>query len=161
MKTQIYARCRDFYKSLHFLCPPYISYFETLKGGITLPAIGYIQVHAYTSNAQIPLKDVAVMITQPDGTAIAMRLTDRSGRIQPVPITVPDLAASQTPDTGIVPYTNINIYARLENFEQIEAENVQVFPDTITEQNLEMIPLSELPEAWTKAEVFRTPPQNL
>ena len=101
------------------------------------------------------------MITQPDGTAIALRLTDRSGRIEPVAITVPDLAASQTPDTGIIPFTNVNVYARLENFEQIEAENVQVFPDTVTDQNLEMIPLSELPEAWTKAEIFRTPPQNL
>ena len=133
----------------------------TLKGGISLSATGYIQVHAYTSNAQIPLENVAVMVTNPDGTAIAMRLTDRSGRIEPVPITVPDRAASQTPDTGVVPFTNVNIYARLENFEQIEAEEVQVFADIITDQNLEMIPLSELPEAWTKAEVFYTPAQNL
>lgn len=133
----------------------------TLKGGISLSATGYIQVHAYTSNAQIPLENVAVMITNPDGTAIAMRLTDRSGRIEPVPITVPDRAASQTPDTGVVPFTNVNIYARLEDFEQIEAEEVQVFADTVTDQNLEMIPLSELPEAWTKAEVFYTPAQNL
>lgn len=101
------------------------------------------------------------MITQPDGTAIAMRQTNRSGQIEPVPITVPDKAASQTPDTGIIPFTTVNIYARLENYEQIEAENVQVFPDTITNQYLEMIPLSELPNAWTKAEIFRTPPQNL
>ncbi len=90
-----------------------------------------------------------------------MRLTDRSGRIEPVPITVPNLSAGQTPDTGIVPYTNVNIYARLENYEQIEAENVQVFPDTVTDQNLEMIPLSELPESWSKTEIFNTPPQNL
>ena len=101
------------------------------------------------------------MITHPDGTAIAMRLTDRSGKIEPVPISVPDKASSQTPDTGIVPYTSVNIYARLENFEQIEAENVQVFPGTITNQNLEMIPLSELPSTWSKAEIFNTPPQNL
>jgi len=133
----------------------------TLKGGISLSATGYIQVHAYTSNAQIPLENVAVMITNPDGTAIAMRQTDRSGRIEPVPITVPDRAASQTPDTGVVPFTNVNIYARLEDYEQIEAEDVQVFADTVTDQNLEMIPLSELPKAWTKAEVFYTPAQNL
>ena len=55
----------------------------------------------------------------------------------------------------------VNIYARLENFEQIEAENVQVFAGTVTNQNLEMIPLSELPDKWTKAEIFNTPPQNL
>ena len=90
-----------------------------------------------------------------------MRSTDRSGLTEPVPITVPDKADSQRPETGIVPYTTVNVYARLENFEQIEAENVQVFADTVTYQNLEMIPLSELPEQWTKAEIFNTPPQNL
>lgn len=101
------------------------------------------------------------MITDPNGSAIAMRQTDRSGKIEPVSISVPDLAASQSPDTGIIPYTTVNIYARLENYEQIEAENVQVFADTVTDQNLEMIPLSEFPDRWTKAEIFRTPAQNL
>ena len=128
---------------------------------ITLASTGYIQVTAFTSRARIPLENVAVMITQPDGSAIAMRLTNRSGQIEPVPITVPDKATSQSPDTGIIPFTTVNIYARLENFEQIEAENVQVFAGTITNQNLEMIPLSEFPDQWTKAEIFNTPPQNL
>ena len=101
------------------------------------------------------------MITDSDGNAIAFRLTDRNGKIEPVPISVPDRSASQTPNTGVTPYTNVNISARLENYEQIESENVQVFPSVITTQDLEMIPLSELPEAWTKAEVFASPPQNL
>ena len=126
-----------------------------------MSATGYIQARAYTSRAQIPLEGVTVMVTRPDGTAISMALTDRSGLISPVPIAVPDAASSQSPDTGIVPYTNVNIYARLENYEQIEAEDVQVFPDTITYQDLEMIPLSELPDQWTKAEIFKTPSQNL
>lgn len=90
-----------------------------------------------------------------------MRLTDRSGQIEPIPITVPDKAASQTPDSGIVPFTDVNIYARLQDFEQIEAENVQVFPNVVTNQNLEMIPLSEFPDKWTQAEIFNTPAQNL
>lgn len=126
-----------------------------------MSATGYIQARAFTSRAQIPLQDVAVMVTRPDGTAITMALTDRSGLIAQIPIAVPDAASSQAPDTGIVPYTNVNIYARLENYEQIEAEDVQVFPDTVTYQELEMIPLSELPDQWTKAEIFKTPPQNL
>ena len=126
-----------------------------------MASTGYIQVHAYTSFAEIPLQNVAVMITDTDGNAIAMRLTDRSGRIEPVPISVPDRSASQTPDTGVIPYTSVNIYARLENYEQIESENVQVFPSVITTQNLEMIPLSEYPDSWNKSETFLTPPQNL
>ncbi len=127
-----------------------------------LSATGYIQVHAFTSNAQIPLKDVAVTITDTDGAAIAMRLTNRSGQLdEAVEIAVPDLSASQSPNTGIIPFTVVNLYARLENYEEINVENLQIFANTITEQNLELIPLSELPKAWNKAETFDTPAQNL
>ena len=127
-----------------------------------MPSTGYIQVHAYTSNAQIPLSDVAISVTDPQGALIAARLTNISGQLdQPILISVPDISAGQTPDTGIVPFVNVNIYARKENYEQIEGENVQVFPETTTVQNLELIPLSELPDAWNKTEIFRTPAQNL
>lgn len=126
-----------------------------------MPSIGYIQVNAYTSNARLPLKDVAITVTASDGTAIAMGLTDRSGRIAPISIPVPDPAAGLTPNTGEIPFARVNLYARLNGFVQIENEDLQVFPDTITEQNLEMIPLSELPESWAKREIFKTPSQNL
>ena len=122
---------------------------------------GYIQVHAYTSRARLPLEDVAITVTASDGTAIALRVTDRSGKIVPIEVPVPDLSAGQTPDTGEIPYTPVNLYARKKGFEQIESENLQVFPNTVTDQNLEMIPLSELPGTWEKTEIFNTPPQNL
>lgn len=127
-----------------------------------MSATGYIQVNAYTSNARIPLQGAAITITRPDGSAIAMRLTNRSGTLDtPVEVTVPDRAASQTPNTGVIPFTDVNLYARLENFETIEVENLQVFPGTLTVQNLAMIPLSELPESYNQVEIFNTPPQNL
>ena len=62
---------------------------------------------------------------------------------------------------GKSPITTVNLYARLKGYEQIEAENLQVFADTITNQNLEMIPLSEFPNQWDQTEIFNTPPQNL
>ena len=127
-----------------------------------MSATGYIQVHAYASNAQIPLKDVAISVTDTDGSAIALRLTNRSGQLDtPIAIIVPDLSAGQTPNTGIIPFTAVNLYAKLENYEEIEAKNIQVFPDTVTNQNLELIPLSELPEYWNQVEIFDTPQQNL
>lgn len=133
-----------------------------MKGGFILSATGYIQVHAYTSNAQIPLKNVAVAITDTSGAAIAMRLTNRNGQFDSaVPITVPDLSASQSPNTGIIPFALVRLYAKLEDYEEIDVENVQVFADTITAQNLELIPMSELPQQWNKAEIFNIPPQNL
>lgn len=132
------------------------------KGGSVLSATGYIQVHAYTSNAQIPLKDVAVSITDASGAAIALRLTNRSGFLEtPVEIQVPDLSTSQSPNTGIIPFAVVNLYARLNNYEAIEIENLQIFANTTTLQNLEMIPLAELPKSWNRLEIFDTPPQNL
>ena len=119
-------------------------------------------MHAYTSAARIPLQGAAVTVTRTDGSAIAMRLTNRSGTLDaPIEITVPDRSASQSPNTGIIPFTDVNLYARLENFETIEIENLQVFAGTLTVQDLAMIPLSELPESYNQTEIFNTPPQNL
>lgn len=126
-----------------------------------MPATGYIQVHAYSSYAQLPLENVAVAVTSTDGTAIALRLTDRSGQIAPIAVPVPDLAESQSPDPGEKPFTSVNLHAHLKGYEQIESENLQVFADTTTLQNLEMIPLAELPQNWSQNVIFNTPPQNL
>lgn len=123
--------------------------------------LGYIQVLAVTSNAQIPLEDVAITVTAPDGTAIAMRLTNRNGLIEPVEIPTPELSAGLTPDTGIRPYTPVNVYARLDGYEQMENENLQVFPGVTTRLVLQMVPLAELPEHWDKTVLYNTPPQNL
>ena len=126
-----------------------------------MPANGYIQVRAYESYAQIPLQDVAISVTASDGTVLAMRLTDRSGKIVPIEIPAPELAESQTPDSPEAPFTRVTLNAKRKGYEQITVDDVQVFADTVTLQSLEMIPISELPDRWDKAEIFQTPPQNL
>ena len=126
-----------------------------------MPATGYIQVRAYTSTAQFPLKDVAIAVTASDGTAIAMRLTDRSGNIAPIEVPVPDKSESLSPDPNEQPFTLVNLFAHLNGYEKVESENLQVFADTTTVQNLEMIPLSELPGQWDQTVIYDTPPQNL
>lgn len=126
-----------------------------------MSATGYIQPRAFTGQARIPLENVAIAVTALDGTALAMRLTDRSGLTQPIALPVPDLAESQRPDPDENPFAQVNLYARLEGYEQIEIEDLQIFADTTTDQPLEMIPLSEFPENWGKRELFFIPPQNL
>lgn len=111
--------------------------------------------------AQLPLENVAITVTADDRTALAMRLTDRNGEIEPIEIPVPSPSAGQTPDTGVRPFTSVNLYARLEGFEQVESEHLQVFPDTVTRLDLELIPLSEFPSSLDSVEIFDTPPQNL
>ena len=127
-----------------------------------MSAIGRIQVHAYVTNARIPLNNVAVAITDAAGSAIAFRLTNRSGTLNnPIEISVPDPSAGQSPNTQVIPFSTVNLYARHENFEEIFIENLQVFPDITTDQDLEMIPLSEFPDSFNISETFQTPPQNL
>lgn len=126
-----------------------------------MPAIGYIRASAYTSRARIPLENVAVTVVGDDGRLLGLRITDSSGMTTPITLEVPDLANSQTPDTGKPAFTTVNLYARAEDYEQILVRGVQVFADTVTTQDLAMVPLSELPAKWNQAEVFDTPPQNL
>ena len=127
-----------------------------------MPSIGYLQVRAFVSSARIPLANVAVSVQTPQGTLLAARLTNRSGMLDtPIPIEVPNRSAGLTPDTGVVPFTQVNLFARKKAYEQIGSENVQIFPGVITTQNLPMIPLAEFPDAYDKSEIFNTPPQNL
>lgn len=132
-----------------------------MKGVIPLPATGYIQVHAYASYAQIPLQDVTVSVSATDGTVIALRLTDRSGRIEPIPIPVPDRDESLSPNPGERPFATVNLAARRQDYEQIFVDNLQVFAGITTDQELSMIPLSELPASRSKSETFETSEQNL
>ena len=126
-----------------------------------LASTGYLQAHIYTSNAQLPLSNVAVVVTSPDGTAIAMRITDRSGLIDPIEIPVPPLEESQEPGSGERPYTQVNLIAEIPGYERVEAENLQIFAGTTTYQNLEMIPLSSKPFGQNQTIHYITPPQNL
>ena len=126
-----------------------------------MSATGYIRVSAYTSRARLPLEDVAVAVVDNDGRLLGIRVTDSSGEITPIRLEVPNLSNSQTPDTGLPAYMAVNLYARAEGYEQILVRNLQVFADTVTTQDLAMIPLSELPGSFHQAEVFDTTPQNL
>lgn len=123
---------------------------------------GLLQIHSYTSFAQIPLKDTAITVTDTNGDAIAMRLTNRSGLLDiPISIETPAFRQSQQPNNGPKPFASVNIYARLPGYEEIFIKNVQIFPNITTVQNLEMIPLSEFPESWIRGESFDIPGQNL
>ncbi|MBQ7345591.1 MAG: spore cortex-lytic protein [Oscillospiraceae bacterium] len=107
------------------------------------------------------MEDVAITVTASDGTAIATRLTDQNGKVAPIDIPVPDLSESQSPDPGEKPFTQVDLYARIEGYYQIENIGLQVFADTTTDQDLEMVPLSELPGSWGDQEIFYTPVQDL
>ena len=125
-----------------------------------MSAVGYIQATAYASRAKLPLEDVAISIVDDEGRLLGLRTTNSSGKITPIRLTVPDRAESTTPGQS-KPFVTVNLYARAEGYEQILIRGIQVFADTVTDQELQMIPLAELPGSWNRVEVYDTPPQNL
>ena len=125
-----------------------------------MPAIGYIQVSAYTSRAQLPVVDAAVSVVDESGRLLGLRTTNSSGLTTPIRLEVPDRSMSQSPGSA-KPFVTVNLYARAEDYEQILIRGIQVFADTVTEQELQMIPLAELPGSWNRVEIIDTPPQNL
>lgn len=125
-----------------------------------MPAVGYIQANAYTSRARLPVEDAAISVVDDTGRLLGLRTTNSSGLTTPIRLEVPDKAQSQAPGNG-KPYVTVNLYARAEDYEQVLVRGVQVFADTVTMQDLQFVPLSELPGSWKQVEVFDTPPQNL
>ena len=127
-----------------------------------LSANGSLQIFAYTSNAQIPLQDAAITITDSNNQVIAFRLTNRNGQLDtPISISVPDQNESESPNPPERPYGIVNLYARAEDYELIHVEDIQIFANTQTDQYLAFIPLSEFPETFNKEETFITTPQAL
>ena len=126
-----------------------------------MSSTGYLQIYTYTGNARIPLENTAIRILDSKGTFIRAGSTDSNGKFGPIPISVPDAEYSLSPNPSAIPFGTIQINARKNNYEQIEATNVQIFAGITTTQGFEMIPLSELPDSWTKFEYFNTPEQNL
>ena len=125
-----------------------------------MPAVGYIQANAYTSRARLPVEDAAVSVVDDQGRLLGLRTTNSSGLTTPIRLEVPDKSQSQSPGNQ-KPFVTVNLYARAEDYEQVLVRGVQVFADTVTTQDLQFVPLSELPGSWKQVEVFDTPPQNL
>ncbi len=128
-----------------------------------MPENGYLSVRVYVSEAELPVEGVAVTVTQPSENGsrlLAARLTDESGKIGQIAIAAPDRSESQSPGTQ-KPWTTVDITADHPNYERILVENVQIFAETQTEQNLTLIPHSRRPEAWNLTEIFNVTAQPL
>ena len=81
--------------------------------------------------------------------------------IAPIEIPVPNFSESQEPGAEQKPYAVVNLTAYRDGYGPFESKNIQVFADTLTFQDLKMIPLSQLPLGETDSAYVVTPPQNL
>jgi len=128
-------------------------------GGIDL-AQGSVLARVFTSDAYLPLANIPVSftLTDPDGrrTLLAVVRTNSSGLTIPVLVQTPDEEASLSPG-NTAPYSTIDIRADVPGYGSVLAEGVQVFPDIVTVQNLQLRPgFGQWP-----AERISEPPQRL
>ena len=128
-----------------------------------MPATGLLTVRVYTSVAQLPIAGAAVTITQetPNGSRLlASRITDESGKITSVRLDTPELSGSLSPGTNN-PFSIVNVLVDHPDYERVLIENVQLFPGILTQQNVELLPISVQPEAWNTTEIIDITKQEL
>ncbi len=124
---------------------------------------GYLSVRTYTSAAQLPIEGASIIVTQrtPNGTRLlASRITDRSGNIAPIEIAAPNRSESQSAGNNS-PFTSVDITVDYPNYERVLVEDAQIFPGITTQQNFQLIPIEERPEAWNLTEIFQVTAQPL
>lgn len=126
-------------------------------------AIGYILVNVYTSRAQIPLEGALVSVTSKSGedsTLLGFRTTNQSGQIEPVAVETPDFELSLNP-SEIKPFSVCDIKISHPSYYTLTINDVQVFANTQTLQNVELIPLEENSDPDSRSMNIDTPSQNL
>ena len=115
-----------------------------------MQATGTLSVRVYTSQAQIPLEGATVVVAAP-GTEgrwklLSVHCTDSSGKIKNVSIDTPALGESTSPG-GLpgdgAPCALCSVWAEQPGYAMLQVENVQVFPDVETVQDMELIPLPQ------------------
>ena len=129
-----------------------------------MSAQGYLQVHVYTSRANLPLSGVSVAVSgrSENGgrTLFGFRFTDSSGNTDILRLSTPDLSDSLSPNQT-VGFSDVDVAADLPGYERVLVEDVQIFPGITTLQDIQLLPLQVIPADWGNVQDFPIPPQTL
>lgn len=126
-----------------------------------MPDTGTLVTRVFTSRGQLPVRDAFVSVVQHQGDGdhlLDLQTSDRSGTTAPLTIDTPPLASSQSPGGG-TPFALCDIWVEHQGYQLLHIRDVQIFPDTISVQDLPLIPLSSA-EGGTVGTVT-IPPQDL
>lgn len=126
-------------------------------------ATGYIVVNVYTSRAQLPLRNAQVSVTDGDEEnpkLLGFRLTGATGKTDQIEIETPDLDLSLSPSKDTA-FAVCNVKISHPSYYTLNISDVQVFANTQTLQNVELIPLTENSKPQDRTISRTTPSQNL
>lgn len=128
-----------------------------------MPANGFLQIRVFTSQAKTPIRGAAVNVTErleQGSRLLAAEITDENGLTGVLALPAPEASLSQSPGAA-QPWRKVDITVDQPRYERILVENVQIFADTLTQQDLELIPYGEMPESWSLTEIFDISAQPL
>lgn len=103
---------------------------------------GYLTVSVNTAKGSFPIEGATVRIYSEGFEPLYTFSTDSSGRTPAAELPAPPLSASQTPDTGVVPYARYTIDTEYPGYYTVENINAPVYPGVLSLQNVSMIPRS-------------------
>ena len=124
---------------------------------------GSVITRVYTSDAYLPLQNVAVVYTRSAENnkeeLLSIQYTDSSGLTKPFYVETPTAEQSLSPNLAKQPYAQINIRATYPGFNSAFAKNVQIFPDVQTIQAFQLRPVT--PDETGRSITIFELPQNL
>lgn len=126
---------------------------------------GRLVVSTFLAGETIPVPDALVTVTQKNkdkNILVGIRKTDSNGKTTPIEIETPDVEYSLTPDNnGVIPFSSVDV--RVDHpatYTQI-TENVQIFPNEISVENVSLIPLKDNVKEDEREEITIITPQEL
>lgn len=126
---------------------------------------GKLVVRVYTSQAELPVEDATVVVTQksPDGKykLLSVQATDSSGTTQPIVIPTPLLGESTHPGAQIPPFAVCDVWAEHPGYAMMLVEGVQIFDGVETLQDIELEPLTEGQSSLLQNSIRDIPGQDL
>lgn len=108
---------------------------------------GYLVVAVSAARGNLPLEGARVRVysTENEDTRLLYTLTtDSSGRTKRIGLPAPPRSASQTPDTGVIPYASYNIDTDYYGYYTVENINAPVYSGITSIQNVAMIPITDV-----------------
>ncbi len=126
-------------------------------------ATGYIVVNVYTSRAQIPIRNAQVSVTAEGGDKpklLGFRTTNENGKTSNISVETPSLESSLSP-SETKPFSVCTLKVSHPSYYSVTITDVQVFANTQTLQNVELIPLEENSKPENRSISRTTPAQNL
>ena len=132
-------------------------------GGIALASTGSIIVNAYTSNAQIPVEGTTVLFRQqnPPYSMLGLRITDSSGKTEPLTVDTVDPMLSQSPAPPQRPWTGLILQVEHPEYERVVLDGVQIFPGIITVQDVSLLPMQRADAEKEQQQDFNFTPQPI